>query len=732
MPCPLECRCQAIDMFDVDFTRLSYLMDCSNQFRTNDRLIYRAEDDSIKEGKIITDDSNESTVDYVISLDLSNATSIKQFTCETVQLTNFSFSIRTLALTNQPKSFHLHSNAFNAPIYQNLKLLNLSACCQNIPNDCSQLFQPLTQLEILDLSGSNLYKTCFATSGKTEPLAQNPSNDLSREDSPYPALVDLILRNNVYDEKTFANDTHSFFSVRTISGKLDLQNSRFDVVSDGGNCLFNIFQQITALDFSSIRFPTDQIDVYLANYLKCEFRSDGIRDGEQILHLYLRQLGLQHLPNWFTMDRFPLLRRLDLSSNNLYSIDIQTFTTLRYLSLANNPIPIEQIIWCADTIYESINLRQTVTNRTYDLSRRLRNLLKITSNIDYSTNPTINPSNLTSIPLDSDSFSKPLSLNISRTNIVSFTVIINDLSRLDISWNTLTELDLVGYTKLTSLDCSNQYLKRLKFDEQLNSLIELKSSNNSLETIENFSSLQCDYLKLIDLSNNSIRSIGHLFSSLTSTVLRHIYLQRNSIETIPSNIFHEKLISLYEINLAWNRIKTIEINAFQAPNLQILDLTGNPLINIDVTSIFIDSLRVFNLYPDSQQLTKRCLLFPSNDTLLSLYTSWYIRVGNDLNDLNPCLSQYTNETKVHWLFRKSKPFIKYDMIYVGTGLVIMAIVISGIYLSQKGYLKFFQRYKRLNEPHLIEMEEYPCEDDEIVMNLSQSPYKQLSRGPTDE
>ena len=569
----------------------------------------------------------------------------------------------------------------------------------------------------------------------SHPISQNPSNDLSLQDSIYPALVDLILRNNIYDQKSFANDNHSFFGVRNILGKLDLQNSRFDVnisPDDQGNCLFNIFHRITALDFSSIRFPTDQIEIYLAYFLKCEVRSDEIRDGKQLLDLYLRQLGLQQLPDWFTTDRFPLLRCLDLSSNNLYSIDINTFTTLRHFSLANNPIQLERIVWRADTIYDSINLRRTITNRTFDFSRRLKNLFKLTSNIDYSANEPINPSNLTTIPLDTNLFLNPYSLNISQTNIYSFTVIINDLSRLDISWNTLIELNLDGYVKLTSLDCSNQYLKRLKFDEQLTSLTELKCSNNSLEKIVNFSSLQCDQLKLIDLSNNSITSLVHLFSRLTSTVLRRVYLQGNLIEIIRSDIFHEKLISLYEINLSWNRIHTIETNAFQAPNLQILDLTGNPLINIEATSIFTGSLRLFNVFTDSRQLSKRCVLSSSNDSLLPLYTSWYSRMGNDPSELSLCLNKYINETKIHWLVRKGKRYIGYEMIYIGIGLAVTMIIFAGIYLTQKNQMNFFKRYRRINEPKLIEMDEYPCEDDEIVMNLQQSPYKQLSRVPTDE
>lgn len=167
MPCPSKCICKPIDMFDIDYTRMSYLIDCSNQIFSTNQLVYRAEKESINEEKILIDDLNDSINDYLISLDLSNNTSIQQFKSDTIQLTDFSFSIQSLSLANQPESFRLHTNCFNSPIYTNLKFLNLSSCCQRIPNECSQLFQPLTQLQILDLSRSNLYKTCLSNSGRT-------------------------------------------------------------------------------------------------------------------------------------------------------------------------------------------------------------------------------------------------------------------------------------------------------------------------------------------------------------------------------------------------------------------------------------------------------------------------------------------------------------------------------------------------------------------------------------
>ncbi len=164
IPCPSECICKPTDMNDVDFTRMSYIIDCSNKSLNNDKLIYQAEEWSINEDKIVSDNDDDSITDYVISIDLSN--SLKKFTKETIQLTGFSFIIQSLSLTNQPKNFLLDSNSFNSPLYQDLKLLNLSSCCKQIPKECQQIFQPLKKLQVLDLSGSDMYKTCLNTPGK--------------------------------------------------------------------------------------------------------------------------------------------------------------------------------------------------------------------------------------------------------------------------------------------------------------------------------------------------------------------------------------------------------------------------------------------------------------------------------------------------------------------------------------------------------------------------------------
>jgi hypothetical protein len=165
-PCPSECICKPTDTIDEDFTRMSYIIDCTNVKLNNNKLIYQAQTWSILEDKKVDDLDDDIINDYVISIDLSNSLSLKQFNNQTIQLTDFSYLIQSLSLTNQAKNFLLESNSFNSDLYQNLKILNLSSCCQQIPIQCPQLFYPLKKLQVLDLSGSDMYKSCLDTSGK--------------------------------------------------------------------------------------------------------------------------------------------------------------------------------------------------------------------------------------------------------------------------------------------------------------------------------------------------------------------------------------------------------------------------------------------------------------------------------------------------------------------------------------------------------------------------------------
>ena len=167
-PCPTECICKPNDMTDNDFIRMNYIIDCSSNVILNgsDQLIYRAQSWSIHEDKFVDDQDSDIIDDYIISIDLSNSLFLKQFNNQTIQLTGFSFSLQSLSLARQSKYFQVESNAFSSILYQNLKILNLSSCCQHIPINCSQIFRPLKKLQILDLSGSDMYRSCLNTPGR--------------------------------------------------------------------------------------------------------------------------------------------------------------------------------------------------------------------------------------------------------------------------------------------------------------------------------------------------------------------------------------------------------------------------------------------------------------------------------------------------------------------------------------------------------------------------------------
>lgn len=261
-----------------------------------------------------------------------------------------------------------------------------------------------------------------------------------------------------------------------------------------------------------------------------------------------------------------------------------------------------------------------------------------------------------------------------------------------------------------------------------------------METITNFSSLQTPELRLIDLSNNHIDSLEKLFFSLNSRVLRAIYLQSNRIKIVQANIFHKRLISLYEINLAWNQIHTIEDDAFQAPNLQILDLRGNPLINIEPNAILTTSLRLFYIFNNTQQLADRCKQSNSSNILLPLYVNWFEQNGSLMNSneihLDKCSRRYSNTKTINWIKKKGKHVVQYYSLYTTIGICIIGIFFGGIYMYRKKKFTFiprFQHYKKLDRNSLVEnaveMDQHYDEDEMIVMNMKEPPFNKSTQVP---
>lgn len=507
-----------------------------------------------------------------------------------------------------------------------------------------------------------------------------------------------------------------------------------------GNCLFDLFTRITILDLSSVEFQSisNETDIHLAHLIRCRTPVDRTRNGEQLVELYLRQLNLQQLPDWFTNDRFPVLTHLDLSKNQIRSIDFRSFITLTVVSLAYNPIELDRIQWGPDHIYQSLNLRATTVNQTLNLTKTMEYLFQLSTNIDYSENTGFISSNLDRFPIEID-FSD-VSLNLSQTDLYSFNIDeiskFESLTRLDLSRNSLSELNLGKQSDLIFLDCSHQNLSKLIFNSDASKLREIKCSNNALKTIENLFLFKHKDLQSIDFSFNRLESLDTLFSQSNNRRLQIVRLQSNFIRQISSNTFHEKFLSLYSIDLSWNQIDRIETFAFRLPNLQILELTGNPLKSIESNFLFTAPLRLFYIVNDTQQLISRCAQSKSDDSLLSSYINWFEHNSTymktiDKNrseqiQLDKCLRQYTSRSKVKWTkFHEKNPF-KHFSLYITLFAMSLGIILVGIYWYKKKQRKIFgsiQRYRPLDRDRLIEQRE----DDEIVMNLEEPPFNTTER-----
>lgn len=496
------------------------------------------------------------------------------------------------------------------------------------------------------------------------------------------------------------------------------------------------------MDLSFVQFLpiSKQTEGPLTRLLQCR--------GEQLLYLSLRQLNLQHLPGLFNNARFPFLRKLDLSDNQIRSIDLNALTNLRSLSMARNPIDLQSIVWCRSVVYDALDLSSTVQNRSYNLTRRLKNLFRLSTNIDYSDNRGDESFVINKFPIPLDFSSSEFALNLSRNNITSFKLTdfspLDNLHRLDLSDNRLTQLNLEEQSKLTHLRCSNQNLTSLTLSKYNSRLVTINCSRNSLKTIDNFAAMPDRSLKSIDFSSNLIEKIDDLLANLTSRYLQTIYLQWNRIRKVSTNLFHLKLVSLYSIDLSHNRIETIEARAFQAPNLQMLDLTGNPLKRIASNFLVAPAMRLLFLVDQTQDLIDRCAQSDTDDTLLLTYINWFEQNGSYMKNAQPersaqiqsdqCLRRYTSRSKVKWSKVIDQKPVKHLSLYIIMAAISVGIVLAVIHLYRKNkwaLLTGLQRYRPLDRNGLVEnidnVNRQPDEDEEIAMNLNEPPFNTIHR-----
>lgn len=251
----------------------------------------------------------------------------------------------------------------------------------------------------------------------------------------------------------------------------------------------------------------------------------------------------------------PSLRTLDLSGNNMESIDFITELpeTVSYLNLHNNLFSnvkknslhnIEYLLLSNNKITElcSINCKQ------YSLSLEgMRKLLNLNVSGNCIKTVTENAfrytTNLVSLDLSRNEIeSLPenifrgleslLELRMSHNRFISIPNIcaLHSVRHVDLSYNRIVEINSDSFcftTFIETLNLSNNHILNINNNfDKLQTLQKLDLSNNFINKLPTMLIQRAQFLEILLLRNNSITSIDELFS-LQLRTLREIHLEEN-------------------------------------------------------------------------------------------------------------------------------------------------------------------------------------------------------------
>lgn len=161
---------------------------------------------------------------------------------------------------------------------------------------------------------------------------------------------------------------------------------------------------------------------------------------------------------------------------------------------------------------------------------------------------------------------------------------------LDVSENSLTSLPVLPASLKTLKIAKNKFKTLETLPERLvtldateNELVGTKRLPPALETLAlrgnlnlHLPVLHLPKLKTLDLRSCGIRDLSDNIVKSTLSLLQELLLDENLVEVVP-----EQLLSacpkLKRLSLEHNRIKTLPSVLLKSPNLDRLDLKGNPI-----------------------------------------------------------------------------------------------------------------------------------------------------------
>uniref|UniRef100_A0A182IT29 Uncharacterized protein n=1 Tax=Anopheles atroparvus TaxID=41427 RepID=A0A182IT29_ANOAO len=281
----------------------------------------------------------------------------------------------------------------------------------------------------------------------------------------------------------------------------------------------------------------------------------------------------------------PKLRRLDLSSNNIDDLAIDSFhslTSLLYLNVSGNehigqitrtmiyPLTRLQVIDVSHCGLKTLQADLFHNNSDLRIAMLNHNQLKVVEEGTF-----LNLNNLFELSLAGN--------GLEHLKPRSFVNTVN-LRTLNLRQNALQEMRADMFTTETALevlDVSHNALKSftvntLKIHPRLRKIL---LAHNRLEVFPPELIAGLDHLEVIDLSGNRLSTIQQLdFGRLVN--LRELYLRENVIDSVADMAFHNSS-QLQILDLAANKLDRLSERSFEGTlRLDTLDLSDNKLTSL--------------------------------------------------------------------------------------------------------------------------------------------------------
>jgi len=305
------------------------------------------------------------------------------------------------------------------------------------------------------------------------------------------------------------------------------------------------------------------------------------------------------------------LELLDVSNNHLRKLPKSIYTLRGEVDASNNIIvelPAVVATKKSKPTLESLILRNNNLTELPESFERLMYLLKLNVahnqitqiphtmiNMPYLAELNLANNQIWELPEDFGRLAYSLTkINVSNNKLDKLPASIGSLTRcteMDFSKNKIYELPvtLSGCKRLQKLNVSNNQIQFCDVLKEMNFLMGLDLSSNSIET---FPAADLESLVYLDLSRNKLDEMPTNIKAMK--MLKKFLLSHNSITTLKPDLGEGQLIE--EIDLSYNGLEGDILFDFQKIRmLRKLDLSHNDIKSLNITIVKMEYLRELNL-----------------------------------------------------------------------------------------------------------------------------------------